>query len=87
MSEENEDRLQFFALVTRVIEGIDGVIAILPDADQMTIGVRRSGFEEVFLSVAPLYQDHWNIIASRKLTGFVYWPWLSLEYANLRPAN
>ncbi len=77
MSEENEDRLQFFALVTRVIEGIEGVEAILPDADQMTLGVRRRGFEEVFLSVAPLYQElssvpreqHGELLAQALLSG------------------
>jgi peptide/nickel transport system substrate-binding protein len=37
--------------------------------------------------MAPLYQDHWNIAARKGITGFAYWPWLSLEYAYLKPAN
>jgi peptide/nickel transport system substrate-binding protein len=37
--------------------------------------------------VAPLYQDHWNIAAKKNISGFVYWPWLSLKYEYLKPAN
>jgi peptide/nickel transport system substrate-binding protein len=37
--------------------------------------------------MAPLYQDHWNIAAREGITGFAYWPWLSLEYAYLKPGQ
>lgn len=37
--------------------------------------------------VAPLYQDHWNIAAKKNIEGFVYWPWLSLQYSFLKPAS
>jgi peptide/nickel transport system substrate-binding protein len=37
--------------------------------------------------MAPLYQDHWNIAAKKGISGIVYWPWLSLEYAYLKPGE
>jgi peptide/nickel transport system substrate-binding protein len=50
--------------------------------------LQKTVFDDILVGqkvMTPLYQDHWNVVAKKDITGFVYWPWLSLEYAYLRP--
>jgi hypothetical protein len=57
MSDAAKDQQDFLEMVTKVLEGVEGVIAVLPDAANLTLGVRREGFEDVFLALRPLYEE------------------------------
>jgi hypothetical protein len=57
MSDAAKDQRDFLEMVTKVLEGVEGVIAVLPNADNLTLGVRREGFEDVFLALRPLYEE------------------------------
>lgn len=57
MSDAAKDQQDFLEMVTKVLEGVEGVVAVLPNAEHLTLGVRREGFEDVFLALRPLYEE------------------------------
>ncbi len=52
-----DDRLDFLIMVARVIEGVEGVVEVSVNREQMAVAIRREGFDDVFLAVGPLYHE------------------------------
>jgi hypothetical protein len=65
MIDAAKDQQDFLEMVTKVLEGVEGVIAVLPDAENLTLGVRREGFEDIFLALRPLYEELANLPEER----------------------